>query len=49
MPPKDAFTVERIQGFASLALERAQARLIDEGAVFDHLSCEYRGVAAAEE
>ena len=48
MPPKGAFTLERIHGFATLALERAQARLIDEGVVFDHLSCEYRGVAAAD-
>ena len=48
MPPKGAFTLERIHGFAALALERAQARLIDEGLVFDHLTCEYRGVAAAD-
>ena len=48
MPPKGAFTLERIHGFATLAVERAQARLIDEGLVFDHLSCEYRGVAAAD-
>ena len=49
MPPKGAFTLERIHGFATLAVERAQARLIDEGLVFDHLSCEYRGVAAADD
>ena len=48
MPPKGGFTVERIHGFAALAVERAQARLIDEGLVFDHLTCEYRGVAAAD-
>ena len=48
MPPKGAFTLERIHGFATLALERAKARLIDEGVVFDHPSCEYRGVAAAD-
>ena len=48
MPPKGTFTLERIHGFANLALERAQVRLIDEGVVFDHLSCEYRGVAAAD-
>ena len=44
MPPKGKFTLERVNGFATLAVERAQARLIDEGVVFDHLSCEYRGV-----
>ena len=44
MPPKGAFTLERIHGFALFAVERAQARLVDEGLVFDHLSCEYRGV-----
>ena len=49
MPPKGGFTVERIHGFAALAVERAQARLIDEGLVFDHLTCEYRGVAAADD
>ena len=48
MHPEGAFTLERIHGFAALALERAQARLIDEGLVFDHLTCEYRGVAAAD-
>ena len=48
MPPKGAYTLERIDGFATLAVERAQARLIDEGVVLDHLSCEYRGVAAAD-
>ena len=44
MPPKGAFTLERIHGFGALAVEGAQARLIDEGLVFDHLSCEYLGV-----
>ena len=48
MPPKGAFTLERIHGLATLAVERAQARLIDEGLVFAHLSCEYRGVAGAD-
>jgi hypothetical protein len=48
MAPKGAFTLERIHGFAILAVERAQARLIDEGLVFSHLSCEYLGVAAAD-
>ena len=48
MPPKGTFTLERIHGFATLAVERAQARLIDEGVVLDHLSCEYRGVAATD-
>ena len=48
MPPKGAFTLERIHGFGALAVERAQARLIDEGLVFDHLSFEYRGVVAAD-
>ena len=48
MPPKGAFTLDRIHGFATLAVERAQARLIDEGLVFDHLTCECRGVAAAD-
>ena len=45
MPPsKKAFTRERIEGFASLALERAQAQLRDDGLAFHELSCEYRGV-----
>jgi len=44
MPPKGAFALERIHGFATLAVERAEARLIDEGVALDHLSCEYRGV-----
>ena len=48
MAPKGAFTLERVHGFATLAVERAQARLIDEGLVFAHLSCEYRGVAGAD-
>ena len=48
MPPEAAFTLERIHGLATLAVERAQARLTDEGLVFAHLSCEYRGVAAAD-
>ena len=48
MAPKGAFTLERIHGFAILAVERAQARLIDEGLAFSHLSCEYLGVAAAD-
>lgn len=48
MPPKGAFTLERVHGFATLAVERAQARLTDEGLVFAHLSCEYRGVAGAD-
>ena len=48
MAPKGAFTLERVHGFATLAVERAQARLTDEGLVFAHLSCEYRGVAGAD-
>ena len=48
MAPKGAFTLERVHGFATLAVERAQARLTDEGLVFAHLSCEYRGVDAAD-
>ena len=48
MAPKGAFTLERVHGFATLAVERAQARLTDDGLVFAHLSCEYRGVAGAD-
>ena len=49
MPPfKLAFTRERIEGFATLALERAQERLVDDGVAFQHMSCEYRGVRTGD-
>ena len=49
MPPsKLAFTRERVDGFASLALERAQERLVDDGLAFQHMSCEYRGVRTGD-
>ena len=49
MPPKRAFTLERVQEFGGVAADAARARLLDDGGPhLDHLSCEYRGVAIAE-
>jgi len=49
MPPKAAFTLERLQAFGAAAAEAARARLLTDGVPsLDHLSCEYRGVAGAE-
>ena len=47
MPPKGAFTLERVQQFGDAAVEGALARLADDGGPrLDKLSCEYRGVVA---
>ena len=49
MPPKGAFTLERVQQFGAVAADAARARLLDGGGPhLDHLSCEYKGVAIAE-
>ena len=50
MPPKGAFTFERLQAFGADAAESARARLANEGGhPCDDLTCEYRGVAAQDE
>lgn len=49
MPLKGAFTLERVQGFAAVAADRARARLAEDGTPHvDHLSCEYRGVSTED-
>ena len=49
MPPKGAFTLERVQQFATVAAEGACARLAGDGTPHvDHLSCEYRGVTVED-
>ena len=49
MPPKGAFTFERVQGFAAVAADGARARLAEDGTPHvDHLSCEYKGVAVED-
>ena len=49
MPPKGAFTLERVQGFAAVAADGARARLAENGAPHvDHLSCEYKGVVTED-
>jgi hypothetical protein len=45
MPPKGAFTIERVQQFGVAAVERARAAIAkDGGPSCGHLSCNYRGV-----
>ena len=45
MPPKGAFTLERVQQFGVIAVERARAGIAkDGGPPCEHLSCNYRGV-----
>ena len=45
MPPKGAFTLERVQHFGVAAVERARAGIAkDGGPPCAHLSCTYRGV-----
>ena len=45
MPPKGAYTHERLQQFGTLAAEVARARLANDGGpAVDQLTCEYRGV-----
>ena len=49
MPPKGAFTLERVQGFAAVAADGARARLAEDGTPHvDHLSCEYKGVVTED-
>ena len=46
MPPKGAFTLERVQPFGTVAAEAARGRIAADGVLHVcHLSCEYRGVA----
>ena len=46
MPPKGAYTHERLQQFGTLAAEVARARLANDGWMpVGQLACEYRGVA----
>ena len=44
MPPKDAFSLDRLNGFAFAAVEKARDRLAEDGISFDDLSCKYLGV-----
>ena len=45
MPPKGAFTLERVQQFGVAAVERARADIAKGGGPpCEHLSCNYRGV-----
>ena len=45
MPPKGAFTLERVQQFGVIAVERARAGIAKDGGLpCEHLSCNYRGV-----
>ena len=49
MPPKGAYTLERVQQFGNVAAEVARARLATDGAApVDQLTCQYRGVATDE-
>jgi len=45
MPPKGAFTLERVQAFGTVAAESARGRIAADGQLHGNLSCEYRGVA----
>ena len=46
MPPKSAFTLERVQAFGVVAAEDARTRLANDGGpACVQLTCEYRGVA----
>ena len=50
MPPKGAFTFERLQAFGADAAESARARLANDGGhPCDDLTCEYRGVATDDD
>ena len=50
MPPKGAFTLERLQAFGASAAESARERLANEGGhPCDELTCEYCGVATHDE
>ena len=50
MPPKGAFTLERLQAFGASAAESARARLANDGGrPCDRLTCEYRGVATDDD
>ena len=50
MPPKGAFTLERLQAFGAAAAESARERLANEGGhPCDELTCEYCGVATHDE
>ena len=44
MPPKDAFSLDRLNGFAFAAVEKARGRLAEDGISVDELSCRYLGV-----
>ena len=50
MPPKAAFTLERLQSFGVVAVDGVRLRLAkDGGPPCDQLTCEYRGVAINDE
>ena len=50
MPPKGAFTLERLQAFGASAAESARARLANDGGhPCDRLTCEYHGVATDDD